>query len=232
MNRNKNQVNYKEKKTFLTGASTIKVYYREMVTANFHPSKNSVMCWDASNNSSSKVIGKMTSATATMYPFMESSFKLDPAATTTASHNSYSGYTLPASSQPGSHGVGQPQIVPSPSTNPHAYHHAASVAASGLYDPHRMFNGLNGLHSNPDPFPGLHDPMQSWAAQHHMAQHSNQMYPTYMNGMSAHHAAVASAAASASPAGAFFRYMRSPGSSITGGLSTGGMCFSFLLSVI
>lgn len=146
----------------------------------------------------------MTSATATMYPFMESSFKLDPAATTTASHNSYSGYTLPASSQPGSHGVGQPQIVPSPSTNPHAYHHAASVAASGLYDPHRMFNGLNGLHSNPDPFPGLHDPMQSWAAQHHMAQHSNQMYPTYMNGMSAHHAAVASAAASASPAGAFF----------------------------
>ena len=218
----------------MISASVIKVYYHEMVPANFHPSKNSVMCgWDASNNSSSKVIGKMTSATATMYPFMESSFKLDPAgATTTGSHNSYSGYTLPASSQPGSHGVGQPQIVPSPSTNPHAYHHAASVAASGLYDPHRMFNGLNGLHSNPDPFPGLHDPMQSWAAQHHMAQHSNQMYPTYMNGMSAHHAAVASAAASASPAGAFFRYMRSPGSSITGGLSTGGMCFSFLLSVI
>ena len=184
------------------------------------------MCWDASNHTSSKVI-KMTSATATMYPFMESSFKLDPAATTTASHNTYPGYTLPATSHPGSQGS-QPQVVPHPSSNPHAYH-AASVAASGLYDPHRMFNGLNGLHSNPDPFPGLHDPMQSWAAQHHMAQHSNQMYPTYMNGMTAHHAAVASAAASASPAGAFFRYMRSPGSSITGGLSAGGMLIFFVL---
>ena len=164
----------------------------------------------------------MTSATATMYPFMESSFKLDPASVvaSTASNsnaNSYSGYTLPAASQP----PVQP-LQPPPSSNPHAYH-TASVSRDFLYaDPHRMFNGLNGLHSNPDPFPGLHDPMQSWAAQHHMAQHSNQMYPTYMNGMSAHHAAVASAAASASPAGAFFRYMRSPGSSITGGLSAGG----------
>ena len=171
----------------------------------------------------------MTSATATMYPFMESSFKLDPAsvvASTTASNsnaNSYSGYTLPsaASAQP----PVQPLHSAPPSSNPHAAaYHTASVSRDFLYaDPHRMFNGLNGLHSNPDPFPGLHDPMQSWAAQHHMAaQHSNQMYPTYMNGMSAHHAAVASAAASASPAGAFFRYMRSPGSSITGGLSAGG----------
>ena len=101
---------------------------------------------------------------------------------------------------------------------------AASVAASGLYDPHRMFNGFNGFHSNAESFPGLNDPMQSWAAQHHMVQHSNQMYPTHMNGMSAHQAVVASAAAaSASPAGAFFRYMRTaPGTTIHGGFSPGG----------
>ena len=81
---------------------------------------------------------------------------------------------------------------------------------------HTMF----GLQNPADPFPALHDPMQSWAAQHHM--HSqNQMYPPYMNGM-AHHAAVASAAASAaSPAGAFFRYMRSPGTG-TGNNGLGG----------
>ena len=73
---------------------------------------------------------------------------------------------------------------------------------------HTMFAGLQGP---PDPFPGLHDPMQSWAAQHHMSQ--NQMYPSY--GM-AHHVATAAAASSPAAAGAFFRYMRSPGSSIGG----------------
>jgi hypothetical protein len=182
------------------------------------------MCWDASPIRWTYKVIKMTSATASMYPFIEPNFKLDPATTSIASNTSYSsGYTLgPAPSSQPTISHQQSQAIPQSPSNPHPYH-AASVAASGLYDPHRMFNGLNGLHSSPESFPGLHDPMQSWAAQHHMVQHSSQMYPTYMNGMTAHHAVVASAAASASPAGAFLRYMRSPASSITAeGLSPGG----------
>jgi hypothetical protein len=179
------------------------------------------MCWDASN---STWVIKMTSAASTMYPFIETSFKMDPAVPTSSS--TYSGYT--SSSQTAgtsllSHGQPQVSAQPGAASNAHAYH-AASMAASGLYDPQRMFNGFNGFHSNAESFPGLNDPMQSWAAQHHMVQHSNQMYPTHMNGMSAHQAVVASAAAaSASPAGAFFRYMRTaPGTTIHGGFSPGG----------
>jgi len=83
-----------------------------------------------------------------------------------------------------------------------AAHHAAAAGS------HSMFS--TGLHSaGPDPFTGLHDPMQAgrlagmadWS-QHQMSP-ANQMYPTYMNGMAgmaAHHAAP----------GAFYRYLRQP----------------------
>ena len=69
----------------------------------------------------------------------------------------------------------------------------------------------HGVFPAPDPFSGLHDPMQrmaaagisaDWSSAHNM--NANQMYTPYMNGMSmaaAHHTAP----------GAFFRYMRQPG---------------------
>ena len=83
--------------------------------------------------------------------------------------------------------------------------HYASLLRRDPYDHGAVFPA-------PDPFSGLHDPMQrmvsaagisatDWSSAHQM---NNQMYTPYMNGMSmaaAHHTAP----------GAFFRYMRQPG---------------------
>merc|ERR1711881_709480 len=96
----------------------------------------------------------------------------------------------------------QPQQHPSvtQAANPHHYHATRDFLLRRdmptYAEHHTMFAGLQGP---PDPFSGLHDPMQSWAAQHHMSQ--NQMYPSY--GM-AHHVATAAAASSPAAAGAFF----------------------------
>ncbi len=162
------------------------------------------MCWDSGLLSSANN-NKMTSTA--MYPFMESSFKLDPHGQN--GQNYAQGYTLPPTTQPQVHtpqtGLGQP-----PNSGPN-YSPNFLLRNPASYDHHTMFAA--GLHSNPaDPF--LHDPMQSWAAHHHHAHMAqNQMYPAY--GSMAHaHAAVASAAAASSPAGAFFRYMRSPTGSV------------------
>ena len=86
----------------------------------------------------------------------------------------------------------------------HSAHYASLLRRDMSYD--------HGMFSTPDPFTGLHDPMQrmaaagmaaaDWSAASHQMPSANQMYTPYMNGMSmAHHAAP----------GAFFRYMRQPG---------------------
>ena len=133
----------------------------------------------------------MTS-TAMYHPFMEPSFKLDPSA------NNASNYTPPGYSLP-------PAV--NQNINTHQNHPAHHHPAYGLlrrdmtsYDTHSMF-------ASPETFPGLH-PADPWA-QHHMSQ--NNMYNYGM-----HHAAAAAAATANS--GAFFRYMRTPGSTGTGTL--------------
>ena len=86
----------------------------------------------------------------------------------------------------------------------HSAHYASLLRRDMSYD--------HGMFAAPDPFTGLHDPMQrmaaagmaaaDWSAAGHQMSSANQMYTPYMNGMSmAHHAAP----------GAFFRYMRQPG---------------------
>jgi hypothetical protein len=184
------------------------------------------MCgWDARTSANDKIMtSTATASTMAMYPFMESSFKLDP--TSTVNNATYpSGYSLP----PTVGGQNGPHHPHAQHAHPH-YHAAATrdflLRRDMTYADHTMF-AASGLHSTADPFSGLHDPMQGmasgtrlmaadWsaaaAAQHHMSQ--NQMYPSYMNGMAHHAAAAAASAASAAAPGAFFRYMRTPGTTL------------------